>query len=87
MSIYAIIINNLERDNQNDLANKRDDERNTMLTKNELKTYTQLMKTRFMEDPGVIYQVKDLDRAELLIEAQFEGQIQAFMEVNALQVI
>ena len=58
-----------------------------MLTKNELKTYTQLMKTRFMEDPGVIYQVKDLDRAELLIEAQFEGQIQAFMEVNALQVI
>lgn len=58
-----------------------------MLKEHELKTYAQLMKTRFMEDPGVIFQVKDLDRAELLIEAQFEGQIQAFMEENAVRIL
>ncbi|WP_303869981.1 GNAT family N-acetyltransferase [Acetobacterium wieringae] len=58
-----------------------------MMTENELKTYTQLMKTRFMEDPGVIFQINGLDRADLLIEAQFEGQIQAFMAENAVQVL
>ncbi|OFV69095.1 GNAT family N-acetyltransferase [Acetobacterium wieringae] len=58
-----------------------------MLNENELKTYTQLMKTRFMEDPGVIFQVNGLDRADLLIEAQFAGQIQAFMVQNAVQVL
>ncbi|WP_026395072.1 N-acetyltransferase [Acetobacterium malicum] len=57
-----------------------------MLKESELKTYAELMKTRFLEDPGVIFQVKDLDRAELLIKAQFEGQIEAFMEENAVQV-
>lgn len=58
-----------------------------MIKQSELKTYAELMKTRFMEDPGVIFQVKDLDRAELLIKAQFEGQIEAFMEENAVQVL
>lgn len=57
-----------------------------MLKESELRTYVELMKTRFLEDPGVIFQVKDLDRAELLIKAQFEGQIEAFMEENAVQV-
>ena len=58
-----------------------------MIKQSELKTYAELMKTRFMEDPGVIFQVKDLDRAELLIKAQFEGQIEAFMVENAVQVL
>ncbi len=58
-----------------------------MIKQSELKTYAELMKTRFMEDPGVIFQVKDLDRAELLIKAQFEGQIEAFMEAHAVQVL
>lgn len=58
-----------------------------MLNENELKTYIQLLKTRFMEDPGVIFQLDDLERAELLIEAQFEGQIMAFMKENAVQIL
>ncbi|MBU4439394.1 MAG: hypothetical protein L6276_11335 [Acetobacterium sp.] len=58
-----------------------------MLNEHELKNCAQLMKNRFMEDPGVIFQLHDLDRAELLIEAQFEGQIQAFMEENAVQIL
>ena len=57
-----------------------------MLNENELKTYTQLMKTRFMEDPGVLFQVNGLDRADLLIAA-LEGQIQAFMAENAVQLL
>lgn len=58
-----------------------------MLNEKELRSYTQLMKTRFMEDPGVIFQINGLDRADLLIEAQFEGQIQAFMAENAVEVL
>lgn len=58
-----------------------------MIKDNDLQTYTQLMKTRFMEDPGVIFQVKDLERADLLIECQFENQIQAFMEENGVRVL
>lgn len=58
-----------------------------MIKDNDLQTYTQLMKTRFMEDPGVIFQVKDLERAGLLIEFQFESQIQAFMEENGVRVL
>lgn len=57
------------------------------MKENELKAYTQLMKTRFMEDPGVLFQIKDLERAGMLIELQFEGQIQAFMEENAVNVL
>lgn len=58
-----------------------------MINETALKTYTELLKTRFREDPGVIYQVKGLKRADLLLECQFAGQIQAFMDVNAVRFL
>lgn len=57
------------------------------MNKSELKTYVQVMKTRFMEDPGVMFQLGDLKRADLLIGLQFEGQIEAFMEQNAVRAL
>jgi len=57
------------------------------MKKNELKLYTQLMKTRFMEDSGVIFQINGLERAGLLVDLQFEGQIQAFDRQNAVKVL
>ena len=57
------------------------------MNEKDLKIYTQLMKTRFMEDPGVKFQLGDLERAELLIGLQFEGQIEAFMTENAVSIL
>ncbi|MBC3797514.1 GNAT family N-acetyltransferase [Acetobacterium tundrae] len=57
------------------------------MKENELKLYTQLMKTRFMEDSGVIFQINGLERAGLLVDLQFEGQIQAFDRQNAVKVL
>ena len=55
------------------------------MRENELKTYAKLMATRFMEDPGVRFQIQGLKRAELLMTLQFEGQIEAFDQHHAVQ--
>ena len=57
------------------------------MKENVLKEYAKLMKTRFLEDPGVIFQIGHLERAELLLSLQFEGQIQAFQQRNAVKVL
>lgn len=57
------------------------------MKEDELKIYAQLMKTRFMEDPGVMFQINGLERAGLLVDLQFEGQIQAFDRQNAVHVL
>ncbi len=53
----------------------------------ELKKYVNLMATRFLEDPGVIFQIKDLKRADFLFSLQAAGQIQAFSEYNAVHLL
>lgn len=53
----------------------------------ELKKYAKLMTTRFLEDPGVVFQISGLKRAEFLLSLQSEGQIQAFSQHNAVQVL
>lgn len=53
----------------------------------ELKKYAKLMAARFMEDPGVMFQIMDLERSEYLLTLQAEGQIQAFSQHNAVQVL
>lgn len=53
----------------------------------ELKKYATLMTTRFLEDPGVMYQIADLERAEFLLTLQSEGQIQAFSKHNAVHLL
>ena len=45
------------------------------------------MTTRFLEDPGVMFQISELKRAEFLLSLQSEGQIQAFSQHNAVQVL
>jgi len=40
-----------------------------------------------MEDPGMMFQINDLERAGLLVDLQFEGQIQAFDRQNAVSVL
>ena len=53
----------------------------------ELREYAKLMKTRFLKDPGVVFQIGDLERAELLLYLQSKGQIQAFDQKNAVKVL
>jgi hypothetical protein len=57
------------------------------LKENELKEYAKLMTMRFLEDPGVVFQISCLERAELLFSLQCEGQIRAFAKRNAVQVL
>lgn len=57
------------------------------MKENELKIYAQLLTRGFLEDPGVVFQTKGLERAELLLSLQSEGQIQAFSEQNAVRVL
>jgi len=53
----------------------------------ELKECAKIMKTRFLEDPGVMFQLGNLERGELLLSLQCEGQIQAFNQLNAVRVL
>lgn len=53
----------------------------------ELKKYAKLMTTRFLEDPGVVFQISGLKRAEFLLSLQSEGQIQAFSQHNMVEVL
>lgn len=57
------------------------------MKENELKEYAKLMTMRFLEDPGVLFQIGQLERAELLLSLQCEGQIQAFGQQNAVKVL
>lgn len=57
------------------------------MEENKLKEYVNLMKTRFLEDPGVLFQIGGLDRAEALFSLQCEAQIQAFDRQNAVQLL
>lgn len=57
------------------------------MKENKLKEYAKLMKTRFLEDSGVIFQIGHLERGELLLSLQCEGQIQAFDQQNAVKVL
>ena len=45
------------------------------------------MSTRFLEDPGVMFQINDLKRADFLLSLQFADQIQAFSKHNAVQLL
>jgi len=58
-----------------------------VLKEKELKIYADLMSSRFSEDPGVLFQIGGLERAELLLTLQCEGQIQAFDQQNAVKVL
>lgn len=58
-----------------------------MLKEKELNIYADLMSSRFSEDPGVLFQIGGLERAELLLSLQCEGQIQAFDLQNAVKVL
>lgn len=58
-----------------------------MLNENELKKYANLMTSRFLEDPGVMFQIGDLQRAEFLFSLQAAGQIQAFSEYNSVYML
>ena len=60
---------------------------NRMLEEITLKKYTELMATRFSEDPGVKFQMEDLERAGFLLTLQSEGQIEAFDKYNAVQFL
>jgi len=53
----------------------------------EVEKYAKLMTKRFLEDPGVMFQISDLKRAEFLLSLQSEGQIQAFNQHDAVQVL
>lgn len=57
------------------------------MKENELKECAKIMKTRFLEDPGVMFQLGNLERGELLLSLQCEGQIQAFNQLNAVRVL
>jgi len=58
-----------------------------MLNEKELKEYTHLMASRFLKDPGFIAQIGALERAEMLLYLQCEGQIRAFDKQNAVKVL
>lgn len=58
-----------------------------MLKEKELKVYADLMSSRFSEDPVVLFQIGGMERAELLLSLQCEGQIQAFDKQNAVRVL
>lgn len=64
-----------------------DREENKMLDRIALKKYTELMTTRFSEDPGVKFQMEDLERADFLLALQSEGQIEAFDQYHAVQFL
>ena len=57
------------------------------MKENELKECAKIMKTRFLEDPGVMFQLGNLERGELLLSLQAEGQIQAFDQLNAVRIL
>ncbi len=57
------------------------------MDKDELKRAAELMNTRFREDPGVVLQLGSLERGELLLSLQFEGQIEAFDQHNAVRML
>ncbi|HNX29946.1 MAG TPA: GNAT family N-acetyltransferase [Syntrophomonadaceae bacterium] len=52
-----------------------------------MEKYTKLMTTRFLEDPGVMFQVSNLERAEFLFSLQCKAQIQAFSQHNAVRLL
>ena len=58
-----------------------------MLNEKELKEYAQLMSSGFLEDPGVLLQIGGLERAEMLFYLQCAGQIRAFDQQSAVQVL
>ncbi len=58
-----------------------------MLNEKELKEYANLMCSRFLEDPGVMVQLRGLKRAEMLFYLGCEGQIKAFDQQNAVHVL
>jgi N-acetylglutamate synthase-like GNAT family acetyltransferase len=62
-------------------------EENKVLKEIELKKYANLMTTRFLEDPGVMFQINDLKRADFLLSLQSAGQIQAFSKYNAVHLL
>jgi len=57
------------------------------MKEDELKKYAHLMTARFLQDPGVQFQIDNLERAELLFSLQCEGQIHAFNRHNAVHVL
>jgi len=57
------------------------------MEENELKMCAKVMKTRFLEDPGVMFQLGNLERGELLLTLQCEGQIRAFNQLNSVRVL
>jgi len=58
-----------------------------MLEEITLKKHAELMTTRFSEDPGVKFQMEDLERADFLLALQSEGQIEAFDQYHAVRFL
>ncbi len=58
-----------------------------MLNEKEIRDYAQLMSSRFLEDPGVLLQIGGLERADMLFYLQYDGQIRAFDQQSAVQVL